>query len=193
MLFRAFAGNQKLHSRWGFAGVAYNFCFSIVSLSKKNRILAADPQQNGWVFAFSLRFCSGGTQNSHFFCTDKGCSAFQGWRNFRDGGKTGQPHPRIYMLCCVVKFQGRHSRCGFSGVIYNLYFSSVSLAFKNRFLFCYAIVSPAKKKSILAADPQQNGWVLAFSLQFCSGGTQNSHFFCTDKGYFFFRRFAGNQ
>ena len=29
------------------------------------------------------------------------------WRNFRDGGKTGQSHPRIYTLHCVAKFQGR--------------------------------------------------------------------------------------
>ena len=43
LLFRRFVRNQKLYSRWGFAGVDYNFCFSIVSLAKKNRILAADP------------------------------------------------------------------------------------------------------------------------------------------------------
>ena len=42
LLFRRFVDFLNLHSRWRFAGVAYNFCFSIVSLAKKN-ILAADP------------------------------------------------------------------------------------------------------------------------------------------------------
>ena len=58
LLFRRFAGNRKSHYqshyRCGFSGVAYIYCFRIVSL------------------AFKL--------NSHYFCITKGWSAFQAFR-----------------------------------------------------------------------------------------------------------------
>ena len=118
---------------------------------------------------------------------------FQGLRNFWDGGKTDQSHPRIYMLRCVVKFQGWHSRCSFSGVIYNLCVSSVSLALKNSFFFCVSIVSPAKKKAFSLRIHSKIDGSLHSRCGFAVVVLKIRIFSALTKGTFFFRRFVRNQ
>ena len=107
--FRRFVGNQKLHSRWGFAGVAIISAFQSFRWQKK--------------IAFSLRIHSKTDGSLHSRCgfavvalKIRIFSALtKGVLLFRDVSLTAI-NPRIYTFAFLA------SRCGFAGVAYNLFF-----------------------------------------------------------------------